>query len=287
MLILGGGGGRAGAQLLASDSMRITVRTGGDDLRDSSSAMLSVQHPNGTWSSEQEISTGGAFIDPVVVLLQSEKFANDTTYQKIISGSWDGLDPCATQVRIRLAQGPCFLCTDDNWNMDWVTIDYTQLFGGTRQLVAKLTGTRLTGSSASVTIGTNPPPAGTVCLNGLTADCSGHLFSSSVLTINPPFDQDDVCDSGPSGFNFMCEAFLFDSGACGLPPTWSPACSGFYADGECDCNDCGAWDPDCNNPAINSPSATVWNCNSGSICVNRMLSPGNYAPTCVVQTKPQ
>jgi hypothetical protein len=86
----------------------------------------------------------------------------------------------------------------------------------------------------------------------------------------------------------MCEAYLFDSGACQAPaPGW--ACNPAYyhggaADG-CDC-ECGVWDPDCNDPAVDSTGRFVFGCGTGQVCVNQQTSLGVFAPTCVTPVVP-
>jgi hypothetical protein len=147
-------------------------------------------------------------------------------------------------------------------------------------------GSRLTESEPSVTLDvTAPLPPGMVCAGGaLVADCDGDLVSASAARTAR---KDALCNAFvPPFMDLDCSAFLFDSGACGgLPPGWSCP-SQFYhggpADG-CDCN-CGAWDPDCNDLALNAVGAHVFGCNPGLTCLNRpdlsLSGPAFYLPDC-------
>jgi hypothetical protein len=272
--------GVARAQLLSGDTMDISVLTGGDNLRGSSHAMLSVQHPDGTWSSEVEISTGGSFQGFVAHdwdTCGSDKLPVFSRYNVTVRGSWDGLDPCAIGIRVRLQQGSCFLATDDNWNMDTIDINYN-LQGGGFLLASGHQKYRLTGSAPSVTVGTEKTPDGTTCRNGWRADCSGNAFDPVVLTYDPPFDNDSTCDNQFSYYNFFCAAYEYDNGACGLPGDWLCDPS-WYGDGWCDC-ECVAWDPDCSVPDWNNPSAFVYGCPPRTSCINTEGWPGVWGPTC-------
>gem|GEM_PF-3304684 len=277
------GEGIASAQIDTSSSLSITISTGIDDLRCSSHLMIQTKRADGTWSSEKEVSEGfwceGLWAS--CASCYDSKFASYSKCHVTLT-NWDGIDPCATEIRLRVAQGSCFLATDDNWDLNWIQLDYTP-YGGCGFTSAFKGSDRLTGSRPTVAFSTYPAPAGTTCRGGAkTADCSGHPIDTNVLRFDPPYHKDWVCDDGSSGFNFMCNEFLYDSGGCGVPANWPSACNGYYEDGECDCMDCGAiWDPDCNDPSINSPNRTVWGCGSGQICYMRKASCGASAqPTC-------
>lgn len=244
-------------------SMSLTIGTGSDDLRSSSTVYLSALRSDGTWSTEYPIMGSGA-----------SSWSSTNAY----ISSWNGLDPCVTRLRLRLQQGSCFGCTSDNWDVSSLNVTMSYL-GGPRTLLAMSPVTRLTESSPTVELTTLPVPARTYCGSGShVADCSGAIVD---LATAMAWKNDAYCDDGQWGMNLVCSAFEHDNGLCGRPSAWT--CSPTYyrggaADG-CDCN-CGAWDPDCNDPNVNSKNRTVYGCSSGLVCINRQTSPGVYAPSC-------
>jgi hypothetical protein len=215
--------------IVLSDTMTVTVRTGADDLRSSSHVFFSVMLATGAWSTEREISTGASPHSTFTVALQN----------------WDGLDPCAKQMRLRLQQGSCFLCTSDNWDVDYVQVDYNPLFRPSFRMLTKSGYGRLTESGPTIATPFGQTPAGTSCLGGKVADCTGVAVDAAEAET---WSTDSYCDNGQYGMHLVCSAFKFDDGRCGgLPPGWTcPA--GYYNQHDgCDCN-CGVWDPDCDVP---------------------------------------
>jgi len=254
--------------------MSLSIATGGDDLRSSSVAYFSVLRGDGTWSTEYPIIVGGAS-------------AWSTTNVVISSTAWDGYDFCARAFQLRLQQGSCFLCTGDNWDVASLAVSLTDIFdpqGGTHTLISRGGIGRLTESGPTVQATATAVPPGTRCRNSnLTADCLGALVDTATAAA---WEHDSYCDNGAYGMNLVCGAFEHDDGACGIPSPWSCPITyyrGGAADG-CDCN-CGAWDPDCNDPTVNVGTRTVYGCPAGNTCTNRQISPGVFAPTCVAPVR--
>jgi hypothetical protein len=277
---------RSAATLSFAPVMTVTVRTGGDDLRgddfrtNHSTAMISVLRGDGQWSSERAFSlhdANGTFLDNLV-LSSPNQLPENTTWQYTLNAdgsTWDGFDACATSVRVRLAQGSCFLCGSDDWNISWLAVDYQSDRRYASWRMANLGSVRLTKSSGTVTFAATQTPAGEVCANNTVADCNGLTALDPATAAG--WSTDGYCDDGYYGAFLVCSAFEFDNGVCGgTPSTW--ACpTEYYNTGDgCDCN-CGAWDPDCNDP-----NAWLYGCPSGATsCENDKVSPGVYAPQCV------
>jgi hypothetical protein len=276
------------ATLSFAPVMTVTVRTGGDDLRgddirtNHSTAMISVLRGDGRWSSEKAFSlhdANGKFLDNLV-LSDPQQLPENTTWQYTFNGdgsNWDGFDACATSVRVRLAQGSCFLCGSDDWNISWLAVDYQADRRYAAWRMANLGSVRLTKAAGTVTFAATQTPAGETCNSGLVADCHGAPQDSAN---EQAWSTDWGCDDGGWGLFLNCSAFKYDSGKCGQPSSWTCP-SDYYGtlDG-CDC-DCGAWDPDCN-----TAGQKLYGCSSAPnmICMNNKVSPGVYGPLCYQNT---
>jgi hypothetical protein len=114
------------------------------------------------------------------------------------------------------------------------------------------------------------------CGEGQTCDSTGHCTGSSADCGNGAIDAGEACDGndlndedclslGFTGGTLTCvgDCLSFDTSACTgttVPPDWTCEFS-HYADSRyCDC-DCGAHDPDCDDP-----DAPIYNCYPGQTC---------------------
>jgi len=278
----------------AGPVMTVLVQTGPDDLRGIDSfwggspsyAMLSVVRSDGTLSSEKMFTMAdgaGQFLDqngqPTTAVGDASGNLPGGSRFRYLLGSprdagWDGFDPCAKGIRIRLVQGHCGGCSPDNWDLASFQVFFGDSLGSPQWQMVGVSGKRITAGNPIVTYPTVPPPAGEICLNGGAADCHGIPQSAAVISQWP---TDAFCDDGQYGAFLNCSAFKFDSGRCGRPASWTCPASYYGTLDGCDCG-CGAWDPDCDvagQTLFECPGVTLQ-----GMCLNLKVSLGNFAPAC-------
>lgn len=186
-------------------SIQFVIGTGGDDLRGDSSATAALE------------GTNGAAFETVTLKPQNASGWDNNT-GRIAVGSFNQASQTALgQVAITLTSHNGFLESDDNWNIQNMTVSVLNSSGGVlcRQglsgnPLARLTAQAPTGTFPIPNCGPPPPPASVTTARITVATGNDDARSDTELwaTINgePPFclkpsnnaDADGVCNNGGS-----------------------------------------------------------------------------------------
>lgn len=143
------GGAGAASPTEAVSSIRVTMRTGGDDLRGNSHVYLQLGLPG---FAERSLN-GGAGLGGGSVVSYTVPLPAGTTAGAIAS------------VGLRFHSGDCLFCTTDNWNLDDLNVELMTPTGAVRSFVRRI-GTplvRFTGSTNRYTLETGTTGDATLC----------------------------------------------------------------------------------------------------------------------------
>ncbi len=142
--------GNAQAQLTANSPMKqiqFIIKTGSDDLRGDSEATAEI------------FSANGQPLQKVTLKKQSDSsWDNNSTHTVLAELSQQLSASQIGEIAISLIQHPGFLETDDNWNVEAVSVNLVLPYAGTFPLINNQHGfplVRLSGSKPTVTIGTS------------------------------------------------------------------------------------------------------------------------------------